>query len=415
MIRENFKIISLIVILYFSLILGFFLNENLNFGSYIDWEAANKILINDYSKNFFETFLSHNEYTRHSPVYYIFLSLFLKLNFSIEFIRLFHLHLSLILIFVFFKCLETKFEEVPKNFLIFLSLIIFLSPTFRSLSIWPDSRLPGLLFFTVTIYFFLKFEKEKSEKFIWLTSSSLIIASYISPNFSIFFIYFFYNFLKNMKLTKIFIFIFCNCLASLPILYYLFVMDVNFLTYVKTPEINGDGIAMSLNLSNKFMIISTIILFHLLPVLISKNHFFQFIIFFKKYFIYLLIFTLFLIYFFDYKTSFTGGGVFFNLSDFLLKNNYFFYAISLISISFLAYLSKLNINNFYIFLILILSNIQNTIYHKYYEPFVLIIFLTILKNVDVESFIKNKKNIFNFYILSFIYILMRIYKNLYLA
>ena len=414
MVRENFKIIFLIAVLYFSLILGFFLNENLNFGSYIDWEAANKILINDYSKNFFETFLAHDEYTRHSPVYYIFLSFLLKFDFSLELIRFFHLHLSLILVFVFFKCLELKFENTSKNLLIFLSLVIFLSPTFRSLSIWPDSRLPGLLFFTITIYLFLKYERTKSEKFIWLTSTSLIIASYISPNFSIFFIYFFYNFFKNMKFNKIIIFIFYNFLASLPILYYLFVMDVNFLISAKTPELDNNGISMSFNLSNKIMIISSIILFHLLPVFISKNHFFQFINFFKKKIIFLFLITLFLIYFFDYKTSFTGGGVFFNISNFLLKNNYFFYAISLISISFLGYLSKLNVNNFYIFLIVILSNIQNTIYHKYYEPFILIIFFTILKNVDAESFIRNKKNITNIYILSFIYILMRLYKNLYL-
>ena len=51
---------------------------------------------------------------------------------------------------------------MDKNiFLLFVSLI-FLSPTFRSLSIWPDSRLSGLLIFTIGIFFYLKFLDQKN-------------------------------------------------------------------------------------------------------------------------------------------------------------------------------------------------------------------------------------------------------------
>ena len=74
---------------------------------------------------------------------------------AFETIRLIHLHLSIPLVIIFYKCLYLKFKNIEKSYLILLSLVIFLSPTFRSLSIWPDSRLPGLLFFTITIYFFL--------------------------------------------------------------------------------------------------------------------------------------------------------------------------------------------------------------------------------------------------------------------
>ena len=156
-----------------------------------------------------------------------------------EVIRLIHLHLSIPLILIFYKCLELKFENTKKAYLSLLSLIIFLSPTFRSLSIWPDSRLPGLLFFTITIFFYLKFEQTRLEKFMWLTSLFLIITSYISPNFSLFFIYFFYDIFKKISIPKIFLFFLFNFLLSIPILFYIFIMDVNFLISGQTPSLSN--------------------------------------------------------------------------------------------------------------------------------------------------------------------------------
>ncbi len=43
-----------------------------------------------------------------------------------------------------------KILKVEKNILLLLSLSIFLSPTFRSLAIWPSSRLIGLIFFVIS-------------------------------------------------------------------------------------------------------------------------------------------------------------------------------------------------------------------------------------------------------------------------
>ena len=166
--------------LYLTLILGFIFNENLNFGSYYDWINVYKLPINDFSLNFKETLLSYDQYgQRHSPIYLIFLSIFLKLGLSFEIIRIIHLHLCLSLIYIFYNCLKLAFKEVKVESLQLLSLIIFLSPTFRSLSIWPDSRLPGLIFFILSIYFFLKFLSNSKIKYVWLNSISLIISSYI--------------------------------------------------------------------------------------------------------------------------------------------------------------------------------------------------------------------------------------------
>jgi len=409
---KNSNIINIICFftLYLSLIIGFLYNENLNYGSYGDWINSNLEPTKDFSNNFLHTFLNFDQYGhRHSPVYVIFLSLFLDLGFDIDQVRLIHLHLSISLVLIFYMCLKLKFKDINNNYLVALSLILFLSPTFRSLSIWPDSRLPGLTFFVLTIYFFLKFKKTSHFKYTWYTCVALIISSYISPNFSIFFPYFFFFFLKKFRLIKLIPLLIFNFLAALPMLYYIFILDVNFLIAGQTPGLNGESVSLSFNFSNKLMIISSIIFFHLSPILILSNFYKSFVGFLINKSIILFLFTLCLIYFFNYQTIYTGGGVFFIISNILFDNNYLFFISAFFFIGFLGYIAFLNWNNFFLLSLLIISNIQNTIYHKYYEPMIIIIFFTLLSNVEAENFLK-KKYLIYFYFLSIIFILMRIIK-----
>ena len=158
----------LFFLFYLTLITGFIFDENLNFGALRDWKTSDYTVINDLSLNFKETFLNYDSYGhRHSPVYLIFLSLLKKIGFSFDLIRFINLNISLLLILFFYKCLIIKFDRVEKSLLFLLSLSIFLSPTFRSLAIWPSSRLIGLIFFVVSIYEFLKFLKTKKKLHVW--------------------------------------------------------------------------------------------------------------------------------------------------------------------------------------------------------------------------------------------------------
>jgi hypothetical protein len=408
--------ISFFLFFYLTLIIGFFYGENLNYGSYNDWVSGNHQVIKDFANNFTYTLLNFDSYGhRHSPVYLFFLSLFIDLGLDFQQVRLVHLHLCISLIVIFYKCLRLVFSNINNNYLVLLSLIIFLSPTFRSLAIWPDSRIPGLIFFVLTIYFFLKFRKTNNPKYTWYTCTSLVVSSYISPNFSIFFPYFFFFFFKKIKFKELSFLLIFNFLASLPILYYIFILDVNFLTAGKTPNLNNGTIDFSFNLSNKIMIISSIIFFHLSPILIMNNFFKQFKNFLLKKLIILIPLLVCLVYFFDYQLSYTGGGVFFILSNLLFNNNYLFYIGSIFFISFVLYIASLNLNNFFLLALLIISNIQNTIYHKYYEPMILIMFFTLIKYPEVENLLKKKKNILYLYLLSFTYILMRVFKINYLV
>jgi len=399
-------------LLYIGLVLGFVWNENLNFGSYHDWIRAYIPAIEDFSINLKETALSYEKYgQRHSPVYLIFLSFFLKLGLGLESIRIIHLHLCLSLIFIFYKCLKINFEDINKKYLQLLSLVIFLSPTFRSLAIWPDSRLPGLIFFVLSIYFFLKFGKNSNIKYAWSCSAAIIVSSYISPNFSLFALYFYFYFFKKVKFRKLLLLIIFNILASVPAFYYLFYLKVNFLAAGRTPGIDS-SVAFSFNFSDKILIISSIFLFHLIPILlVLKNFYKNYFNYLKKNYLIIFLFLLVLIYFFNYKSSFTGGGIFFQLSQILLGNNYLFFIISLFAIALIFYLSSYSLNNFFLIFFLIISNIQNSIYHKYYEPMILVIFFTIFKYHDIKLFFNNKNNLVILYIFSFGYIFLRIIKN----
>ena len=402
----------LFFVFYISLVIGFIFDENLNFGALPDWEAGDYPVINDLSLNFKETLLNYESYGhRHSPVYLIFLSLLKKIGFSFDTIRFINLNISLLLILFFYKCLIIKFDRIEKNILLLLSLSIFLSPTFRSLAIWPSSRLIGLIFFVISIYEFLKFSKTKKKKYVWKNIFFLILSSYISPNFSVFIIFFGYHYWKNIELKYLFILFFFCLFCSIPAFYYLFYLDINFLL-AKTPGlISTETISLSFNFSNKILLISSIIFFHFLPFMIDRN-FVEDVIYRKKSNFFLAIILLIInIIFFDYSINYTGGGIFFQVSNVIFDNNIFFYIVTFFSLLVLIYFSVENLNNFLIFTILIISNIQNTIYHKYYDPLVLILFFTLLNTSLNLKFFKNNANViyvFGFYI---VFILIRTVKN----
>jgi len=146
-----------------------------------------------------------------------------------------------------------------------------LSPTFRSLSIWPDSRLLGLILFTLGVYYFLKFEESKNFKFAIYNVIILALSAYISPNFSVFSVFFLLNFVFNYGIfsKKILSIIILNLVLALPAFYYIFVLDVNFL--LKSAAIGvEENERLFNNLFNNVLISFSIILFYLIPFLFFK-------------------------------------------------------------------------------------------------------------------------------------------------
>lgn len=413
-INNNFfyKEIALFFVLYLSLILSFILSENSTGGAIVDYYNQ-KNISRHFANDFYNTLLNYDNYSsRHSPILIILQSYLEKLYFTDNFIRLLHLHLSLFLPYIFFKIIREKANYVNKNIALILSSLIFLSPTFRSLSIWPDSRLLGLMFFSLSILFYLKFINSKKYKFAILNVLTCIISSYISPNFSVFSLFFLLNFTFHYGFfsKEIFVIVIINIMASIPAFYYIFILDVNFLN--KAAAVGGlleRNNILFINIFNNILITFSIIFFYLIPFLFTKVIEVKNVINLKNILLSILIFSV-LAFNFNYEYDLSGGGILFKVSYFLFKNNFLFFIMSFISILFVLPILRENKINVLIFLLIILNNPQYTIYHKYFDPFLLISFFSIFIFNTNLNLINSNKNIF--YIFSFFlsFLIISVYK-----
>ena len=303
--------------------------------------------------------------------------------------------------------MTVKFNKIDKKILFFLSSLIFLSPTFRSLAIWPDSRLLGLILFTLSIYYFLKFEESKNFKFAVYNVIILALSAYISPNFSIFAVFFLLKFVLNYGIfsKKILYLVIINLVLTLPAFYYVFILDVNFLLKSAAIGVDENESIILNNLFNNILISFTIILFYLIPFLffkvIKNNNIFDV----RNILISLFIFLI-CVYNFDYNYSYSGGGIFFKVSYYLFQNNYLFYLISFLAILVICSLISKNYLNILLIITIVLNNPQYTIYHKYFDPFLLIVCLTIFSfSLDLKKIFITKNYMFIFtYFLVFLII-----------
>lgn len=401
------KEVFFLFFLYLTLIISFFLGENSTGGAKFDF-PVNKQLIFDFSENFIGTLLSYDEYShRHSPVFLIFLSLFKKAGLNIDVIRMIHLHLCLLLPIVFFQCLKLKHLNYDKKIFFFLTSLIFLSPTFRSLAIWPDSRLLGLILFTLSIYYFLKFEDSKDFKFAIYNIIILALSAYISPNFSVFSIFFLLKFILNYGIfsKKTLILIAINLVLAFPAFYYIFILDIKFFLKSAAVGIDSSQSIIFNNLFNDILITFSIIFFYIIPFIYFKIFKIENILNLKNILVTLFIFSICVLNF-NYNYLFTGGGIFFKLSNFIFNNNYLFYFISFFAILTICPFANKNYINVLLFVLIIANNPQYTIYHKYFDPFLLIVFLTIFHlNIDLKKIFHAKNYFFIFtYFLCFLII-----------
>jgi hypothetical protein len=261
----------------------------------------------------------------------------------------------------------------------------------------------------------MKNNGHKKVFFAFYSALSLILSSYISPNFSLFAVFFYLFFFKYLSYRSFILLFLLSAILSIPMLYYIFILDVNFMIAGRTPGIEQTSIAFSFNISNKILIISSILFFHLIPTIYFLTDSKQFLQFSKKKMISFIIFFAVVIYFFNYQISFTGGGFFYQLSIYMFNNNIFFYCITFYTLFYIYYISSLSKTNLILLGILIISNIQNTIYHKYYEPLILIIVLLLFKNLNFKKFLSSKINIIYLYMAGLFYILIRAIKILYLV
>ena len=185
--------------LYFTLLVGFYFNEDFALGFITDYLFHKNIVLPYFEENFIKSFLNYNTLgdgsglSAHSPIYIIFFLFLKKISFNENFSRLIVLHLSLLIPYFFYMCIKLKYEFRINDIKIFLPVIIFFSPYFRSASMWLGSENISLIFLSICFYFFLKYEKSKKKElsYIILNTLFLALAAYIRPIYSLFGIYFF--------------------------------------------------------------------------------------------------------------------------------------------------------------------------------------------------------------------------------
>ena len=185
--------------------------------------------------------------------------------------------------------------------------------------------------------------------------------------------------------------IFINLILSIPFLYYILILDVNFLNQSAATNFKGNTIFF-VNLFNNFSLISSILLFYLLPFLLTKVIQINTEIEIRKLILAIIISSI-SFYFFDYRYEYTGGGIFFKTSYFFFKNNYLFYLLCFISIFIILKIFQNNYENIFLFFLILLNNPQVTVYHKYYDPFLMIMFFSLLSLKININRLKTNRNV----------------------
>lgn len=155
--NKNFYLIY--VLFSISLIFEFFFNLDLLGGTKEDFYTTFIIV-----ENIKRSFSLFKEGIFHFPTHYIILSLIDSIFNNKTYTRFIYLLLSLTIPLIFYKCLKLKEKKINKTSLLLISCSLFLLPAFRTSAIWANVHITAVFFFTISIYFFLIFEKNNYKK-----------------------------------------------------------------------------------------------------------------------------------------------------------------------------------------------------------------------------------------------------------
>ena len=386
---QNFyKLFFIYLFFLISLIIGFFLNEDLGGGSKYDYgihKETIRLLFLDSNLfgllNYGDDEISTNT---HSPVFMILLK-YLTLNNEI-FGRIIYLILSSSIVIFFYKSIKIKYK-LDYCYLFVLSNFFLLSPYYRSYSIWPGDETLSILFFCISIFFYLKIKFAKEEKniksYIFFNVFFLAISSYLRPIYCIFSIFYFYSFFfdKKLDVKTLFFYFFVNLILAFPAVYYVFVLDIKFfLARVK-----------EFNFIDSFALFYLTIFFYLTPFIYlnfknlikSKIDLFELSL--------LILSILAVIFFFDYKIL-SGGGFFYQLSLLFFDNSilvYILFPVSFYFVNRLLYIKKFN--NLVLIILLIFLELDDQFFIESYDPLFFLLFFLVFKSKYLEGFFKNLK------------------------
>ena len=202
-----------------------------------------------------------------------------------------------------------------------------------------------------------------------------------------------------------------NIILAFPFFFYIFYLNVNFIFNNSGWDIGKNFYSLN-NISNKIIIIISLFLFYLFPLILTKFRKFNFQL--KKLsinFYFSAMVYIFIIFFFNfeesYKLTYSGGGFFYNLSYFLFQNNFLLFFLSFFAYLYLLKIFKFDKSNFILFLCLILSNPQVTLWQANFSPTIFFLILLLFKGVIDEKYL-NLKTLIISYSYFFLYLVFNI-------
>lgn len=387
----------LFISFYISLFIGFYFNEDSSgSGGFIaDFNNTWGYIIALQNK----FFVFPSEWVLHTPLHFLIISKFYPLFESKYSLRLFYCSLCFLIPLIFYKTLRIKFSTVNKNLLLIFSCSIFLLPAFRSGAIWANDHITASFFFLVSLYYFVKWEKKKDIRLIYLQSFFLALAVYTRQYYATIFFYYFFVYYKNLNFKFFFFISSFVFLLSLPGFFLVYYDPILLSTTFDS------------NLSNTILVSSSILSFYLLPFYFFKILKDKEKIFFKREFYMMLIFSfifiiiLFNFYNYNYKT---GGGFFIKLSYLIFNNAYFFLLTSISGMLILLSLIREDKSNTILVTIMLLGFPAYMIFQKYYEPMFLFILFFLIKTNLINNFFTSYKNVILYYCYILFYLLSAI-------
>lgn len=412
----------LIIIAICSYFLGFYIDENsAGAGSYEGdfkkiWNNIKIFLENDLVNS-----VQHSEYDdSRAPTSYIFHEIFNPFVESEISFRRSVFVISAILPFLFYLCLRKKFKNEENLLLILLSSTILLSPYFRTTAYWGLGENYGLIFLLLTYLSadILNTNIDELKFKIYAKFFAVILFSSLCFYFDqkliiiplICFIKIFFS--KNSNKIKIFS-VFCYFLFSLPYVYFMFLWG----SLIPSAAAEARSVGKELFLDHLGFAL-TIIAFYLLPFLLFKGEKITVLIrnLFtnkKNYFliIFLVLYLIYLISYFNLDQDIQGKGVIFKASLFLFEDHFyrsifiyisFFISLFIILIYFNGILKDLYILVYFLGLSILLF----PIYQEYFDPLILLLVFTFF---STKIYINYKNSIILYLYLSILLISANIY------
>ena len=392
---------TLYFVLSSTLIIGFYFGEDSSGSGGFIADFNNTWPIMSIIEN--GEFFDFSEYTIHFPLHYYILFIFNLLTDNKELVRFIFCLISLLVPYLFFLILKERFFNIGINKLFLFSQIIFLMPSFRSGAIWANTQITALIFFMISLIYFLRWLNSKTHslnKNIIYQCLFLSLAVYSRQLYALIFIYILYIFIlkldfKNLAKICALIFIF-----SLPGLFLVLTVPRTFTT------------TFDFNFINSLIVNSSIISFYLIPIFFIgwwdyiKNFNFSF---FKTKDWLIILFSFFLVFFSSLNFSYSpnlGGGFFIKLSMIIFNNLFFFYLTSFLGIILIIFLFKEDKKSIVLFFLLVFGLSSYQIFQKYFEPMMIILLFSIIIFSQLNVILNDYKKIIflKFYFLVYLFL-----------